>query len=132
MANSISNQVLRERAKTITPTVSTTLSEADSFLEVNVGVNALTMTLPKITADNIGLTYTFRNTLGSTGNITVAPNAVDAIVGTVGAVTSTGAVNKAIINTVTTSKLGDYIVLKAITLNKWYIQGGIGVWASQT
>jgi len=58
---SISNQRLRERAKVIAPTVSTTLSEADSFQEINIGTDALVMTLPLITSSNLGLTYTFRN-----------------------------------------------------------------------
>jgi len=129
---SISNQVLRERAKVITPTVSTTLSEADSFQEVNVGTDALTLTLPKITAENLGLTYTFRNT-GVAGNniITIAPNAVDAIIGIVGSVRASGTVNKAWINTKATSQQADFVTIKAVALNKWYIQGGVGIFASQ-
>lgn len=132
MANSISNQVLRERAKTITPTVSLTLNEADSFLEVNVGTDALTITLPKISTDNIGLTYTLRNT-GVAGNniITIAPNALDAIIGIVGSVRASGVVNKAWINTKATSQQADFVILKAISVNRWYIQGGVGIFASQ-
>jgi hypothetical protein len=137
---SISNQVLRERAKTITPTVSTTLLENDSFQEINVGTDALVLTLPLITASNIGLTYTFRN-IGADANniITIAPNAVDGFNGAFPFVTgstasvnrATGTVNKTWINTKATSKVGDWVTIKAVSLTKWYIQGGQGVWVSQ-
>jgi hypothetical protein len=137
---SISNQVLRERAKVITPVVSTTLSEADSFQEVNVGTDALVLTLPKITAENLGLTYTFRN-IGADGNniITLSPNALDAFIGGFTFVTgstasmnrASGTVNKDWINTKATSKKGDWVTIKAVSLTNWYIQGGQGVWASE-
>ena len=137
---SISNQVLRERAKVITPTASTTLSEADSFQEVNVGTDALVLTLPKITASNLGLTFTFRN-VGADGNniITLSPNATDGINGGFPFVTgstasmnrASGTVNKDFINTKATSKRGDFVTIKAVALTAWYIQGGQGVWASE-
>ena len=140
MANSISNQALRERAKVITPTVSTTLLENDSFQEINVGTDALTLTLPIIRTENIGLTYTFRN-IGADANniITIKPNAADAIVGgfpfVTGSVASmnraSGTVNKGWINTKATTKTGDWVTIKAISTTKWYIQGGQGVWASE-
>jgi hypothetical protein len=137
---SISNQVLRERAKTITPVVSTTLSEAESFQEVNVGTDALVLTLPKITAENLGLTYTFRNTGADANNIiTISPNALDAFIGGFPFVTgstasmnrASGTVNKDFINTKATSKKGDWVTIKAVSLTNWYIQGGQGVWASE-
>lgn len=129
---SISNQVLRERAKVLTPTVSTTLLEGDSFQEINVGTDALVLTLPLITSSNIGLTYTFRNT-GVAGNniITIAPNAVDAIIGIVGSIRASGTINKAWINVKATSQQADFVTLKAVSVNKWYIQGGVGIFASQ-
>jgi hypothetical protein len=140
MANSISNQVLRERAKTITPTASTTLLENDSFQEINVGTDALVLTLPLIRTENIGLTYTFRN-IGADANniITIKPNALDAIVGGFPFVTgstasmnrASGTVNKGWINTKATTKLGDWVTIKAVSTTKWYIQGGQGVWASE-
>ena len=137
---SISNQVLRERAKIITPVVSTTLSETESFQEVNVGTDALVLTLPKITAENLGLTYTFRNTGADANNIiTISPNALDAFVGGFPFVTgstasmnrASGTVNKDFINTKATSKKGDWVTIKAVSLTNWYIQGGQGVWASE-
>ena len=137
---SISNPTLRERAKTITPIVSTTLSETDTFQEVNVGTDALVLTLPKITAENLGLTYTFRN-IGADANniITLSPNALDAFVGAFSFVTgstasvnrASGVVNKDWINTKATSKKGDWVTIKAVSLTNWYIQGGQGVWVSE-
>jgi hypothetical protein len=137
---SISNQVLRERAKVITPTASTTLLEGDSFQEVNVGTDALVMTLPLITTSNVGLTFTFRNIGADANNVlNIKPDALDAIVGGFPFVTgstasmnrASGTVNKGWANTKATSKLGDFVVLKAIAPTKWYIQGGQGVWASE-
>lgn len=140
MANSISNQVLRERAKTLTVTTSTTLLENDSFREINVATDALVITLPKITADNLGLTYTVRNTGADANNIiTLSPNALDAFIGGFPFVTgstasmnrASGTVNKDFINTKATSKKGDWVTIKAVSLTNWYIQGGQGVWASE-
>ena len=140
MANSISNQVLRERAKTFTATASTTLLENDSFQEINVATDALVITLPKITADNLGLTYTVRNTGADANNIiTLSPNALDAFIGGFPFVTgstasmnrASGTVNKDFINTKATSKKGDWVTIKAVSLTNWYIQGGQGVWASE-
>jgi hypothetical protein len=140
MANSISNQPLRERAKTLTVTTSTTLLENDSFQEINVATDALVITLPKISADNLGLTYTFRNTGADANNIiTLSPNALDAFIGGFPFVTgstasmnrASGTVNKDWINTKATSKKGDWVTIKAISLTNWYIQGGQGVWASE-
>jgi len=140
MANSISNQVLRERAKTLTVTTSTTLLENDSFQEINVATDALVITLPKISADNLGLTYTIRNTGADANNIiTLSPNALDAFIGGFPFVTgstasmnrASGTVNKDWINTKATSKKGDWVTIKAVSLTNWYIQGGQGVWASE-
>ena len=137
---SISNQVLRERAKVIAPTVSTTLSEADSFQEVNIGTDALVMTLPLITSSNLGLTYTFRNIAANgAAIITLSPNAADAFVGgfpfVTGATASmnraSGVVNKDWINTKATALKGDWVTIKAIATGAWYIQGGQGVWVSE-
>ena len=138
---SISNQVLRERAKVITPTASTTLLEGDSFQEVNVATDALVLTLPLITSTNLGLTFTFRNTGADANNIiNIKPNALDSINGGFTFVTgstasmnrASGTVNKDWINTKATSKKGDWVTIKAVSLTNWYIQGGQGVWASES
>jgi hypothetical protein len=137
---SISNQALRERAKTLTPTASTTLSEADSFQEVQVLTDALVLTLPRITAENLGLTFTFRNIAANgAAIITISPNAADSINGGFPFVTgstasmnrASGTANKDWINTKATALRGDWVTLKAIAIGAWYIQGGQGVWVSE-
>jgi len=137
---SISNQTLRERAKVIAPTVSTTLSEADSFQEINIGTDALVMTLPLITSSNLGLTFTFRNVAANgAAIITLSPASADAFVGGFPFVTgstasmnrSAGVVNKDWINTKATALKGDWVTIKAIAVGAWYIQGGQGVWVSE-
>ena len=90
------------------------------------------MTLPAITAENIGAEFTFRNT-GADGNniITISPAATDAIHGTIAAVSSGGVDNKDWINTKASANKGDWCTLKAVSLTDWYITGGDGVWASE-
>jgi len=141
MANSISNQVVRERRATNVLTASTTISEANSTKDYSIATDALVITLPLITNDNLGLEYTFRNT-GADGNnvLNIKPNAADSINGGFPFVTgstasmnrASGTVNKGWANTKATSKVGDFVVLKAVSLTKWYIQGGQGVWASES
>jgi hypothetical protein len=140
MANSISNQVVRERKVTTTLTTTQTLSEANSSKDYAIATDALVITLPAITADNLGLEYTFRNT-GADGNniITLSPASTDAFIGGFPFVTgstasmnrASGTVNKDWINTKATSKKGDWVTIKAVALTSWYIQGGQGVWASE-
>jgi hypothetical protein len=141
MANSISNQVVRERRATNVLTASTTISEGNSTKDYSIATDALVITLPLITNDNLGLEYTFRNT-GADGNnvLNIKPNAADSINGGFPFVTgstasmnrASGTVNKGWANTKATSKVGDFVVLKAVSLTKWYIQGGQGVWASES
>ena len=137
---SISNQVQRQRVKAVTITASVTLADTDNYQEVNVGTDALVVNLPKITTANLGMTFTIRN-IGADGNniITISPDAVDGINGGFPFVTgstasmnrASGVVNKDFVNTKATSKLGDFVTIKAVALTKWFIEGGQGVWASQ-
>jgi hypothetical protein len=140
MANSISNQVVRERRPQLTLTTTQTLSEANSAREYNIATDALVITLPTISADNIGMELTFRNTGADANNIiTLSPASTDAFIGGFPFVTgstasmnrASGVVNKDFINTKATSKRGDFVVVKAVAVGEWYIQGGQGVWASQ-
>jgi hypothetical protein len=140
MANSISNQAVRERRQTTVLTTTQTISEGGSTKDYSIATDALVITLPAITADNLGLEYTFRNT-GADGNniITLSPAATDGINGGFPFVTgstasmnrASGTVNKDFINTKATSKKGDFVTIKAVALTAWYIQGGQGVWASE-
>jgi hypothetical protein len=140
MANSISNQPVRERRQTNVLTTTQTISEAGSTKDYSVATDALVITLPTITADNLGLEFTFRNTGADANNIiTLSPASTDGINGGFPFVTgstasmnrASGTVNKDFINTKATSKKGDWVTIKAVALTAWYIQGGQGVWASE-
>ena len=128
-----SNSVLRARSKQKTLTTTQDISINDAGAEFNIATDAKVMTLPKITTENIGAEFTFRNT-GADGNniITISPNAADAVNGTVAAVQAGGVVNKDWINTKATATTGDWCTLKAVELTGWYITGGDGVWASES
>jgi hypothetical protein len=140
MANSISNSVLRSRVKAQNVTANLTIPNYSSVEEFNVGTDGLVITLPQITADNLGETFLFRN-VGSAGNniLSIAPNATDAFVGAIPNITgstasvnrASGVVNKKWINTKATSQNGDFVKVTAVSLTKWYITGGQGVWASE-
>jgi len=127
-----SNSVLRARSKQETLTTTQDISINDAGAEFNIATDAKIMTLPTITAENIGAEFTFRNT-GADGNniITISPAATDAIHGTIAAVSSGGVDNKDWINTKASANKGDWCTLKAVALTDWYITGGDGVWASE-
>jgi hypothetical protein len=127
-----SNSVLRARSKQETLTTTQDISINDAGAEFNIATDAKVLTLPAITAENIGAEFTFRNT-GADGNniITISPAATDAIHGTIAAVSSGGVDNKDWINTKASANKGDWCTLKAIALTDWYITGGDGVWASE-
>jgi hypothetical protein len=128
-----SNSVLRARSKQETLTTTQDISINDAGVEFNIATDAKVMTLPTISAENIGAEFTFRNT-GADGNniITISPAATDAIHGTIAAVSSGGVNNKDWINTKASANKGDWVTLKAVALTDWYITGGDGVWASES
>ena len=119
-----------------TLTASQTMRTEDSGKTLNIATDAIVMTLPLITAGNLGTTYRFRNS-GADGNnlITLAPNALDAFHGTIANAAadsvSGGAVDKDFVNTKATANKGDWIEVEAVALTEWYITGGVGIWASQ-
>ena len=127
-----SNSVLRARSKQETLTTTQDISINDAGTDFNIATDAKVLTLPAITAENIGAEFTFRNT-GADGNniITISPAATDAIHGTIAAVSSGGVDNKDWINTKASANKGDWCTLKAVALTDWYITGGDGVWASE-
>jgi len=140
MANSISNQVVRERRQTNVLTTTQTISEGSSTKDFSIATDALVITLPLITTDNLGLELTFRNTGADANNIiTLSPASADGFNGGFPFVTgstasmnrASGTVNKDWINTKATSKRGDWVTIKAVALTAWYVQGGQGVWASE-
>ena len=115
-------------------TANITLSAADSGKTFLVATDALTITLPATIA---GCQYTFINH-GAAGNniITVAPQAVDGIAGTItlasSVVTRVGTVNTALVNTKATSTKGNTVRIKGTGVTgtgAWYIQESTGIWA---
>ena len=133
MATFTSNDVLRARSKQETLTTSGSVDANQAGTEFNIATDALTITLPAIDANNIGMEFTFRNT-GADGNniITLSPASTDAFHGTVAAVQSGGVDNKDWINTKATANKGDWCTIKAVALTDWYLTGGDGVWASES
>lgn len=127
-----SNDVLRARSEQTTISTSGSVDANQAGGEFNIATDALTITLPTIDANNIGMEFTFRNT-GADGNniITLSPATTDSVNGTVAAVQAGGVVNKDWINTKATANKGDWCSLKAVALTEWYITGGDGVWASE-
>lgn len=115
-------------------TADITLSAADAGKTFLVATDALTITLPATIA---GCEYTFINH-GAAGNniITVAPQAVDGIAGTItlasSVVTRVGTVNTALVNTKATSTKGNTVKIKGTGVTgtgAWYIQESTGIWA---
>ena len=133
MATNTSNSVLRARSKQETLTTTQDINTNQAGSEFNIATDAIVMTLPAITANNIGMEFTFRNT-GADGNniITLSPASSDAFNGTIAAVQAGGVVDKDLINTKATANKGDWCTIKAIALTAWYITGGDGVWASES
>ena len=133
MATFTSNDIIRARSKQETLTTSGSVDVNQAGTEFNIATDALTITLPAIDVNNIGMEFTFRNT-GADGNniITLSPASTDAIHGTVGSVQSGGVDNKDWINTKATANKGDWCTLKAVALTDWYLTGGDGVWASES
>lgn len=113
-----------------------TLTEDDSGKTINIATDAKTITLPLISATNLGMKFRFRNT-GADGAValTLSPNALDGINGTVANAAAdsvgSGVVNKNLVNTKTTANNMDWIELEAVSTTKWAITGGVGIWASE-
>ena len=132
----------------LTVTADTTLTEDDMGRTINVGTDAKVVTLPLITSAILGKPITFRN-IGADGGValTISPNASDGINGSVPASAganadattadglvskASGTVNKDLVNTKATANGGDWVTLVAVAATKWYITGGVGIWASES
>lgn len=119
-----------------TVTDNTTLSAADSGKTYNIATDEKVFTLPAIAAANIGMKFRFRNT-GADGAValTISPNASDGINGSIANAAADsvagGVVNKDLVNTKATANCGDWVEIEAVALTKWFITGGVGIWASE-
>mgnify|MGYP003132982739 CR=1 FL=1 len=132
-----SNDIVYVQARQNTITATGDVVAGDAGIDQNVATDALVITLPKIEAGNLGMTFLFRNT-GADGNniITLSPNSADGINGTIANSSAdsvaSGVVDKDWINTKATANKGDYCILRAVALTQWYIIGGVGIWASES
>jgi hypothetical protein len=125
-----------KNANQLLVTDNTTLTEDDSGKTINIATDAKVITLPLITADNLGMKFRFRNT-GADGAValTLSPDALDGINGTVANAAAdsvaSGVVSKDLVNTKATANNMDWIEIEAVALTKWAITGGVGIWASE-
>jgi len=136
MATTFSNEPRRIRKPQLTVTTSTALTEEYSGYDINCATDALTHTLPAITANNIGMEFTFRNTAADGAAILdISPAATDAVFGSIpnAAADSVagGVVDKDWTNTKATANKGDYCTLRAVAVGAWYVVAGVGIWASE-
>ena len=131
-----SNDVIRARKAQSTITASGAIGANQAGEELNVATDALVITLPKIESSLLGMEYTVRNT-GADGNnkLVVSPDDSNKIVGgmtqAAAVFHASGVLGKDLINTKATSKLGDWVELRAVSLTEYYIVGGQGIWASE-
>lgn len=132
----MSNDNMLLRRPQVNVTANVTLDETGFGKDYNVATDALVITLPSASTNDIGAEMVFRNT-GAAGNniITLSPVAADSIIGTITTaaadVTLTGTANKDLINTKATSKKGDFVRLRVIAANTWCIEAAVGVWARE-
>ena len=133
---SVSNDPLLSRSKETTVTATTTFTAADASGTYNVATDAIVLNLPTITAETIGMEFSFRNT-GADGAVllSIDPSSTDGINGSIANAAAdsvaSGGVGKKLNNTKATANNGDYVILKAVALTKWFIVGGVGIWASE-
>ena len=118
----------------VTLTDNYTLTAADNGKTFLIGTDAKIITLPATIAD---FKVRFAN-IGAAGHniINIAPVAADGIAGTITLaatiVTRVGTVNTALVNTKTTSTLGDYVELIGTGVTgttAWIIVASTGIWA---
>ena len=134
--NYTSNDVERNQVGQSYYTVTGDISEGDIGNDHNVAVDGLTIGIPKITTGNLGMSIFFRNTGADEANdVVISPDDSNKIVGgmtqAAAVFHSSGALGKDLINTKATSKLGDWVELRAVSLTEYYIVGGQGIWASE-
>jgi len=102
-----------------------TVTAADSGKTFTSATDGVVFTLPAI---SIGRVYTFVNTASDgTNTLTISPNANDGIL-YAGSLTD----NKDLINTKTTSKVGDFVVIASLNSTAhWTVVDAQGVFAKE-
>ena len=104
----------------------TVVISTDSGKTFTSKTNGMVFTLPAIAIGNV---FTFVNTASdATNTFTVSPNSSDGIL-YVGSLTD----NKDVINTKSTSKVGDYITIASLNSTAhWTVVDVQGVWAKES
>jgi len=134
--NFLSNDDVRNQVGQSYYTATGDISEGNIGNDHNVATDGLTIGIPLITSGNLGCTIFFRNTGADTNNkVTISPKDSNKILGgmtqAAAVFHASGVLGKDLINTKATSKLGDWVALRAVSLTEWYIIGGQGIWASE-
>lgn len=136
MANPTTLYTLPDGRRAVDVTENKTLAAVDGGVVQNVLADAITVTLPSTAA---GLVFTVRNggdnaTGTPTGAVSdgsvavnLSPAAADLIIG----VLATPVDNKDLINTKSTSKVGDEVTVTGGDATGWNITGIRGVWARE-
>ena len=134
--NFLSNDDVRNQVGQSYYTATGDISEGNIGNDHNVATDGLTIGIPLITSGNLGCTIFFRNTGADANNkVVISPKDSNKILGgmtqAAAVFHASGALGKDLINTKATSKLGDWVALRAVSLTEWYIIGGQGIWASE-
>ena len=131
-----SNDDVRVQVSQNSYSASSSIPAGDAGVDQNISTDGLVVSLPQIHSENLGLTFLFRNTGADANNIiTLSPHSTDSINGTIANASAdsvaSGVANKDWVNTKATANNGDYVIIRAVELTKWYIVGGVGIWASE-
>ena len=105
----------------------TVVISTDSGKTFTSKTNGMVFTLPAIAIGNV---FTFVNTApDATNTFTISPNSSDGIL-YLGSLTD----NKDVINTKSTSKVGDYVKIQAMNgdVTAWQVTDVQGVWAKES
>ena len=134
--NFLTNDDVRNQVGQSYYTATGDISEGNIGNDHNVATGDGTIGIPLITSGNLGCTIFFRNTgADAATNVTISPKDSNKIVGgmtqAAAVFHASGVLGKDLINTKGTSKKGDWVALRAVSLTEWYIIGGQGIWASE-
>jgi hypothetical protein len=102
----------------------------DSGALIQALTTSTIITLP-LAADFPGYEICVQNVGGAIATV-IRPQLTDAIQGTVGAVTASGAAGADWGNPDATAVIGDYVRLVSDGDTDWWIVGGVGIWESGT
>lgn len=109
------------------------VASTDGGIVILAGANNDVVSLPNAATANKGCVVIVINMAADDqAKVSISPDASDKIIGTVAAVSSSGAAGKDWINTKSGANQGDYTTLVSNGVDSWIIIGGVGVWASES